>query len=123
MPDREADAQLQITVTRSGGFGGIMRTWTARVEGADADAWRPLVRKGVPVETTAVGVDRDGTAGRQQTAAPAGRPDRFIWTVLVRDGDDKRRLRCSETDLTPAARDLIERVQQAPGSPGGSAAG
>lgn len=117
---REAEPQLLITVTRSGGFGGIMRTWTARVREADADDWRPLVRKGVPTEATP-GSASDGDAmPRSNPPTPAG-ADRFVWTVRVRDGQDKRSLRCSEADLTDAARDLIDRVRSTPGSAGRSA--
>lgn len=107
MPDRDDEPQLLITVTRSGGFGGIRRAWTVTLDGAEAEQARPLLEQAVP-ETDA----RLPAPGARR----GGMPDRFVWTIVVRDGSDERTLRCSEADLSDAARDVIARVKAAPGS-------
>jgi hypothetical protein len=84
---------MQITVTRTGGFGGLRLERSVDTDGRpDAAGWEELVR------------------AAQLDAVPASppQPDRFSYVIDV-DGHD---VTVGEDDLTGPLHTLVERVLQ-----------
>jgi len=83
-----------ITVIRSGGFAGLSRQWSIRVEEqADEEQWRELIDR-LPWE---------------QDLATQDEPDRYIYRVRCAP----REAVIPERKLTGPWRELIHRVQEA----------
>jgi hypothetical protein len=83
---------MKITVERSGGMAGMIRTWTVRPEPPeDTERWQPLI-EACPWD--AVG----GTAGADS------QPDRFMYRIQA----GQRRAILPERELTGPWRDLVE---------------
>lgn len=88
---------MKVTVTRSGGFAGLSRVWSVRIDQQpDQEQWRDLI-------------DRLPWG---QGAPAADEPDRYVY-----------RVRCAhkeavipEGQLTGAWRELLDRVQRTPES-------
>ncbi|MQA98511.1 MAG: hypothetical protein GEV11_29410 [Streptosporangiales bacterium] len=82
---------MNITVTRSGGLGGLIRRASVDTGGrGDAAAWQELVRRA------------------RLDAAPAYRPapDRYVYDIEV----DGRSYRVGEADLGGPMAELVDRV-------------
>jgi hypothetical protein len=85
---------MKVSVTRSGGFAGLSRTWAVTVdEQPDADAWNNLLNQLPWNERT--------------TTAP--QPDRFVYEIRY----SRRRVTLPEQQLTGPWRELVDRVRQA----------
>ena len=84
----------RVSVTRSGGFAGLRRTWIVVVdEQPDADDWKQLLER-IPW-------------GRQPRR-PA-QPDRYVYEIRW----SRRRATLPEQQVTGAWRELVERVRKA----------
>jgi 16S rRNA U516 pseudouridylate synthase RsuA-like enzyme len=87
---------MKITVIRSGGFAGLRRTWTMRVEDQqDRESWRKLV---------------DGLPWNDRRPAPP-QPDRYVYLIRV----SRRRITLQEQQVDGPWRELVERVKAAAG--------
>lgn len=85
---------MKVSVTRSGGFAGLSRTWAVTVdEQPDADAWNNLLDQ-LPWNERA-------------TTAP--QPDRYVYEIRC----SRRRVTLPEQQLTGPWRELVDRVRQA----------
>jgi hypothetical protein len=91
---------MRLQVRRTGGFAGLVQESpvldTAALPPEEAEELHSLVEEAA--------LDDIGAPGR------AGGPDRFAYELTVED----RRLTLSETDMTPARRALVQRLQNAP---------
>ncbi|HEV7756415.1 MAG TPA: protealysin inhibitor emfourin [Mycobacteriales bacterium] len=82
---------MRITVTRTGGFGGLRVERSVDTSGRpDAAEWEELVR----------------TAGLDSVPASPPQPDRFGYVIDV----DGRRVTVGEPDLTGPLHTLVQRV-------------
>jgi hypothetical protein len=87
---------MRLTVSRSGGFAGLTRTWTIEVEQQpDQRAWLLLI-EGLPWEDA-------------PDAAAAPRPDRFVYDIRCAP----HHARIGETELSGPWRELVDRVRAA----------
>lgn len=93
------DQIVAVTVTRTGGFAGLRRTWHAQPERADAPQWIALI-DGCPWD--AADPDRD--------IPPTG-ADRFVWHVDARCGDAAREAALADPEVQGPWRDLIDAVR------------
>ena len=85
---------MKITVIRSGGFAGISRVWSIRIEEQpDEEQWRELIDR-LPW-------------GRQNPTADE--PDRYSYRVRCARGEAV----IPERKLTGEWRELVEKVQSA----------
>lgn len=85
---------MKVTVTRSGGFAGLSRTWAVTVDDQpDAESWNNLLDR-LP-----------WTEGAK--AAP--QPDRYVYEIRY----SRRRVTLPEQQLTGPWRELVERVRDA----------
>lgn len=92
---------MRVSVTRGGGFGGLVRTTTADM------AWlSPGDRQEMAALVRQAGLYGDATP--PDTGEPE--PDRFTYTVTVEDEGHRREARFSEQSLPPAVRNLISWV-------------
>jgi hypothetical protein len=99
---------VRVSVSRGGGFGGLVRTSTADTDRLSARDGRQL---------TAL-VKRAGLAGgpapaREAPPEPGPKepgPDRFIYAVIVEDQGQTRQARFSERSLPAEVRNLISWV-------------
>ncbi|MHA6668694.1 protealysin inhibitor emfourin [Homoserinimonas sp. A447] len=93
---------MRITVIRSGGFAGLSRQWSVRVEEQpDEEQWRELI---------------DRLPWDRETAAP-DEPDRYVYRVRCA----RRETVIPERRLDGPWRELVEKVKdagaaEAPGS-------
>ncbi len=92
-----SDQTVVVTVVRTGGFAGIRREWRAQPEQAERDRWVTLIGQCPWDEPEAAG------------SSPA--PDRFVWRIEARLGDDDRQAELPETELNGPWRDLVAEVQ------------
>ncbi|WP_208324034.1 protealysin inhibitor emfourin [Diaminobutyricimonas sp. TR449] len=83
---------MRITVTRSGGFGGLTRSWSIEISG-DEDEWRDLVAH-LPWDEV-------------HPAPP--QPDRYVYRVRCA----RREATIPEQQLTGPWRELVDRVREA----------
>lgn len=91
---------MKITVIRSGGFAGISRVWSVRIEEQpDEDQWRELI---------------DRLPWDRQTAAP-DEPDRFIYRVRCAQHEAV----IPERRLTGPWRELVDKVRSSEDSASG----
>jgi hypothetical protein len=92
---------VAVTVTRTGGFAGLRRTWHAQPESADAPQWIALI-DGCPWD------DADPT----RPIDPHG-ADRFLWHVDARCGEAAREAALADPEVQGPWRDLIDAVRSA----------
>ncbi|WP_156134997.1 protealysin inhibitor emfourin [Arthrobacter sp. L77] len=118
---------MRIVITRSGGVGGLTRTWSLEVGRAEAEQrWLPLAE--AEAEAEAEGDAVPGAGVRQPDAGPpppdAAR-DRFTYRITV----GYTEVSVPESRLAAPWRELIERAREAtrsspgPGEGGGPARG
>jgi hypothetical protein len=108
-PSRDADARsaesrivaIAVTVTRTGGFAGLRRTWRAQPDTAEAPQWIALI-DGCPWDA----------ADPKRDIAPTG-ADRYMWHVDARCGDAEREAALADPEVQGPWRDLIDAVRAA----------
>jgi hypothetical protein len=101
-PDRDARiVAVAVTVTRTGGFAGLRRTWHAQPDSADAPQWIALI-DGCPWDA----------ADPARDIAPTG-ADRFVWHVDARCGDAAREAALADPEVQGPWRELIDAVRSA----------
>lgn len=90
---------MAVTVSRSGGIGGMTRRWAVQSQSAeDAAQWRDLVE--------ACPWDQCGDA-------PSGGADRFVWSVRATLPDAARHAELTEDEASGPWRALIDAVREA----------
>jgi hypothetical protein len=94
-------ASVAVTVTRTGGFAGLRRTWRAQPDTADAPEWIALI-DGCPWDA----------ADPTRAVPPAG-ADRFVWHVDARCGDAAREAALADPEVQGPWRELIDAVRSA----------
>ncbi|WP_247827221.1 protealysin inhibitor emfourin [Arthrobacter antioxidans] len=110
---------MRIVITRSGGVGGLTRTWSLEVGRAEAEQrWLPLAeaeaeaKAGAEGEAEAEGEAAPGAGVRQRDAGPpppdAAR-DRFTYRITV----GYTEVSVPESRLAEPWRELIERAREA----------
>lgn len=88
---------MRITVTRSGGFGGLTLEWTLKVsDRPDEEQWRELLDR-LPWD---------------RLDAAAAEPDRFVYRVRCAN----REATIPERQFTGAWRELLDRIRESDGS-------
>jgi hypothetical protein len=102
---------VAVTVTRTGGFAGLRRTWHAQPEAMDAPQWIALI-EGCPWEAA------DPTRPLDTAGA-----DRFVWHVDARCGDAEREAALADPDVRGPWRELIDAVRSAGSADSARAAG
>ena len=84
---------MKITITRSGGFAGLSRTWSILVDKQpDSDEWLSLV-------------ERLPWSSRPRATSP--QPDRYSYRIQC----SRRRVTLPEQSLDGPWRELVNRVQ------------
>ncbi|WP_434994888.1 protealysin inhibitor emfourin [Arthrobacter sp. Ld5] len=104
---------MRIEITRSGGVGGLTRTWSLEVSREEAEErWLPLAEAEASAET------RPGEAARQPDTGPPGPSrDRFTYRITV----GYTEVSVPESRLAAPWRELIDRARA--GTRGGPATG
>ena len=100
----ESDDQIvvvAVTVTRTGGFAGLRRTWHAQAGTSEAPEWIALI-EGCPWDA----------ADPTRQIPPSG-ADRFLWHVDARCGDAAREAALADPEGQGPWRDLIDAVRSA----------
>ena len=97
---------IAVTVTRTGGFAGLRRTWRAQPDTAEAPHWIALI-DGCPWD-----------AADPARAIPPTGADRFVWHVDARCGDAAREAALADPEVQGPWRELIDAVRAAPASAG-----
>ena len=92
---------IAVTVTRTGGFAGLWRTWRAQPDTAEAPQWIALI-DGCPWDA----------ADPKRDIAPTG-ADRYVWHVDARCGDAEREAALADPEVQGPWRDLIDAVRAA----------
>jgi hypothetical protein len=92
---------IAVTVTRTGGFAGLRRTWRAQPDTAEAPQWIALI-DGCPWDA----------ADPKRDIAPTG-ADRYMWHVDARCGDAEREAALADPEVQGPWRDLIDAVRAA----------
>jgi hypothetical protein len=102
--ERRSDAVvvIAVTVTRTGGFAGLRRTWHAQPDTAEAPQWIALIDE-CPWDA----------ADPARDIAPTG-ADRFVWQIDARCGDAERAAALADPEVRGPWRDLIDAVQSSP---------
>jgi hypothetical protein len=90
---------LQIEFQRSGGFAGLTMGTNVDTAELPPDEARELEELVESLEASGVG-----------ESATAGQPDRFQYDLTIRRGGKKRSFRLAEQELTPDARELVQRL-------------
>ncbi len=90
---------IAVTVTRTGGFAGLRRTWRAQPDTAEAPQWIALI-DGCPWDA----------ADPKRDIAPTG-ADRYMWHVDARCGDAEREAALADPEVQGPWRDLIDAVR------------
>lgn len=83
---------MRITITRSGGFAGLKRTWSIELSGDEED-WRELL----------------GSLPWDEVRPAPPQPDRYVYRVRCAP----REVTIPEQQLTGPWRELVERVRAA----------
>ena len=104
---RSADEVIvvAVTVTRTGGFAGLRRTWHAQADTAEAPQWIALI-DGCPWDA----------AAPTRPILPTG-ADRFVWHVDARCGDAERAAALADPEVQGPWRELIDAVRSAAPTP------
>ena len=97
---------VAVTVTRTGGFAGLRRTWHAEPDTSETPQWIALIDQ-CPWD-----------AADPAKADPPVGADRFVWFVDARCGDAAREAALADPDVRGPWRDLIDAVRAA-GKSGG----
>ena len=92
---------IAVTVTRTGGFAGMRRTWRAQPDTAEAPHWIALI-DGCPWDA----------ADPKRDIAPTG-ADRYMWHVDARCGDAEREAALADPEVKGPWRELIDAVREA----------
>ena len=92
---------VAVTVTRTGGFAGMRRTWHAQPDTAETPQWIALI-DGCPWDA----------ADPTRVIAPTG-ADRFVWHVDARCGDAARAAALADPEVQGPWRELIDAVRSA----------
>jgi hypothetical protein len=106
-PDQPTDAgadqvvAIAVTVTRTGGFAGLRRTWHAQPDTSDAPHWIALI-DGCPWDA----------AAPDRPIPPSG-ADRFQWRVDAKCGDSARAAALADPEVEGPWRELIDAVRGA----------
>jgi hypothetical protein len=100
-PRRDEVIVVAVTVTRTGGFAGLRRTWHAEPDTAETPQWIALI-DGCPWDA----------ADPTRELAPTG-ADRFVWHVDARCGDAAREAALADPEVQGPWRDLIDAVREA----------
>ncbi|GAA0956061.1 protealysin inhibitor emfourin [Frigoribacterium faeni] len=88
---------MKVTVSRSGGFAGLTRTWSVDVDAEpDTESWL---------------VQLDGLPwGQTPSGGQMVQPDRFVW-VITADTRPSRKAKLPEQQVTGPWRELVDRVR------------
>ena len=100
---------IAVTVTRTGGFAGLRRTWHAQPDTDDAPRWIALI------DTC------PWAAAAPTRAIPPMGADRFVWRVDARCGDAEREAALADPEVQGPWRELIDAVRAATGKATGNA--
>ncbi|KQZ82153.1 hypothetical protein ASD56_14815 [Microbacterium sp. Root166] len=93
-------------MTRSGGFAGMTRRWSAVPPPAQAPEWMALIAQ-CPWDAAPAAPGRDD-APRE----PSAGADRFTWWIHVRLGEaSEREAELPDQDLVGAWRELVDAVR------------
>lgn len=95
--DQGGDAPVVVDVVRTGGIGGIRRTWRAESVGDDSARWIALIDRcawDAPIEQ-----------------APGA--DRYMWTVRARVPGRECARELPDSSLSGAWRELVDAVRAA----------
>jgi hypothetical protein len=94
---------MRIVVTRSGGFGGLTRTWSLEVSRTEAEQrWLPLAEAEADAEA-----DTRGEAGAD--VRPSAQRDRFTYSITV----GYTEVQFPESELHDPWKELIDRARAA----------
>ena len=97
--DAESDPSVRVTVRRSGGFAGLVRTWRIETDPPGAAPWVDLI-------------DRCAwEAGPRHPDAPSAGADRFTWDVTAEVEGLVRHAVLADADLADGWRDLVDAVR------------
>lgn len=92
---------MKITVTRSGGFGGLTRTWSLEVSRTEAEQrWLPLAE--AEAHDTAEDHAPEAAAGNLQR-------DRFTYRIAI----GYTEVQFPESELDDPWRELVDRAREA----------
>ena len=101
---------MKIVVTRSGGFGGLTRTWSLEVSRTEAEQrWLPLAEAQVEDQG---GEHPDSLVDDQAAKAAAGgsvQRDRFTYRIAI----GYTEVQLPESELDDAWRELVDRARAA----------
>ncbi|HEX5727951.1 protealysin inhibitor emfourin [Microbacterium sp.] len=92
---------IAVTVTRTGGFAGLRRTWHAQPDSDEVPRWIALIDT-CPWDA----------ADPTRDIAPTG-ADRFVWRVDARCGDAEREAALADPEVQGPWRELIDAVRAA----------
>lgn len=92
---------IAVTVTRTGGFAGMRRTWRAQPDRTEAPQWIALI-DGCPWDA----------ADPNRDIVPTG-ADRYMWHVDARCGDSAREAALADPEVQGPWRALIDAVREA----------
>ncbi len=111
---------MKIEITRSGGIGGMTRTWSIEVSSSEArQRWLPLAEaEAAGTEAGGMSTDREVreaasvtpvAAGRPGTSTPEHQRDRFTYRISI----GYTAVTVPESRLEAPWRELIERARAA----------
>ena len=102
---------MRIDITRSGGFGGLTRTWSVEVSRTEAEQrWLPLAEA---EEAEAAEETGEGPGARDAVPRGAGpQRDRFTYRIAI----GYTEVHLSESHLADPWRELIDRARAATAS-------
>ena len=104
--DEQAAAPVEVAVTRSGGFAGMTRRWSAVPPPAQAPEWMELIAQ-CPWDAAPAAPGRDDSPRE-----PGAGADRFTWWIHVRLGEaSEREAELPDQDLVGAWRELVDAVR------------
>lgn len=119
-------APVEVSVTRTGGFGGITKRWVAEPAAAEASVFIDLIAQ-CPWDAPAAAARRDtngdgkgdsddtgrSRSGAETPAAPSAGADRFVWWIRARCGEqEEREAELPEDDMVGAWRALVDAVRE-----------
>jgi hypothetical protein len=109
----EADAAprvpVEVAVTRTGGFAGLTKRWTAEPAPGEASVFIDLIAQ--------CPWDAPSNSGSSAPELPAGRQpapgaDQFTWGIRARCGEqDEREAELPDDEVVGAWRDLVDAVR------------
>ena len=104
---------MKIVVTRSGGFGGLTRTWSLEVSRTEAEErWLPLAEAQVGDQGDDQGGEHPDSPVDDQTPKSAGasvQRDRFTYRIAI----GYTEVQLPESELDDAWRELVDRARAA----------